>query len=90
MTDLQEAFARFVKARPFKQLVKEGPVEYMNGSRKRVFAEPAHWDGNCCSFEHYEDVMEDGRLVNKPKPDSKVCVRERAWREYCRLRDGVN
>lgn len=36
-------------------------------------------NGNCCSSSHYRD--------DRPMLDEHVCERERAWRDYVRLRD---
>lgn len=39
---------------------------------------------NCCArSHHYMDEL--GRWL--PKADDQVCPREKAWREYVRLRD---
>ena len=36
-------------------------------------------NGNCCSSSHYRD--------DRPMLDEFVCEREKAWRDYVRLRD---
>lgn len=36
-------------------------------------------NGNCCSSSHYRD--------DRPMLDEHVCEREKAWRDYVRLRD---
>lgn len=51
----------------------------------------------CCATGHYYKVEIKNRKVGKdnpryefvPKPDNEVCERERAWREYVRLRGDV-
>jgi len=42
-------------------------------------------DQACCSLSHFDRV--NGLMV--PKPDDEVCARERKWREYVRLREGI-
>lgn len=46
--------------------------------------------GSCCGNSHFI-MIEDGSRYFKevPKPDANVCNRERAWRDYVRVRDKV-
>ena len=39
----------------------------------------------CCYLSHFDRV--NGLLTSKQ--DVEICVRERKWREYVRLRDGI-
>jgi hypothetical protein len=42
------------------------------------------WDDTCCNSSH--DYLSDIGLLYS-KPDSQVCKRELAWRQYVRIRD---
>ena len=63
---------------------------------------PKNWNGDCdCNggsaahytyetkpiHNRYSNGMTQNFIVATPKPDSKVCEREIAWRKYVRLRD---
>ena len=39
---------------------------------------------SCCAVGHY---YYDESFIEAPRPDEKVCAREKAWRNYVRLRD---
>lgn len=63
----------------------------------RLTPDPEYPDKNyatsCRCRAHYKKVYQaqDGRVMRSivPLPDSQVCARERAWRDYVRVRDGV-
>jgi hypothetical protein len=52
-----------------------------------AFIEPGHWDGKCCTQQH---TSRDAFGANRELPDDQVCLRERAWRKYIRLRGTVD
>ena len=86
---LQEAFNDWVRHRPFKKVIQSQLVFYYDKNGvESSFVEPAHWDGDCCYSRHfYRDAA--GGMTWKPKEDHDVCPRERAWRVYVRIRDGL-
>lgn len=44
---------------------------------------------SCCSYEHVTRDLVNGLPVVNNLPDNSVCPRERAWRRYTRVRDGL-
>lgn len=49
--------------------------------------------GSCCNVSHFkrpnilDNVIDQLDGKGEPLPDADVCERERAWREYVRIRD---
>jgi hypothetical protein len=85
LTEVQRAFKEWQEHFPAKHFIAAREIEVANKhNEKRTIVERAHWDGDCCSSSHFT-TDENGN--NKPKPDDKVCARERAWRRYVALRD---
>lgn len=84
---LLEAFDRWVSLRPFKKWESQQTLPFMrdDGSVTHII-ELARWEGSCCGsgYTSHEDPV-TGFIL----PDDRVCARERAWRVYCRIRDGV-
>lgn len=78
--ELLKAFREWVETFPG---VREGPNTHEHSELKYVNRIPDNWDGSCCGMDHVTALKEK-------KPDSKVCRRERAWRRYCTVRDGIN
>jgi len=56
--------------------VREAYIKWQNTLNK--------WTRTCCNQQH-EYINNLGLLM--PKEDDQVCERERAWRQYVRLRD---
>ena len=52
--------------------------------RKWMALQPQHGK-SCCAGSHFVTVSP---MTVEPRRDDDVCPRERAWREYVRLRDG--
>jgi hypothetical protein len=86
LTPTQLAFLEWVSHAPFKTRVPESAISYQDDEGRRDFIELAHWDGVCCFSGHYF-AGSNHKLVSKE--DHDVCPRERAWRKYVRLRDGL-
>lgn len=87
---LLEAYLKWVSTRPFTKYVGEQKLvfETRRGDMKEM-TEPAHWDGLCCGGPSPGSHYERAGGKEFPRSDDKVCARERAWREYCRIRDGL-
>lgn len=92
--DLQQAFQAWVNLMPQEIVIPkhtrvvragyrlaDGPVFAQGG----IFPIKAHWDGKCCVGDHHKLELGSHRPISKP--DNEVCARERAWRQYVRIRD---
>lgn len=94
--DLQQAFQNWMDLMPkeivipahtravhpgYRTIADEGPKFFLGG----IYPIKAHWDGRCCTGDHH--MLELGSHRPIPKPDEHVCARERAWRQYVRIRD---
>ncbi|OGY82130.1 MAG: hypothetical protein A3F54_04055 [Candidatus Kerfeldbacteria bacterium RIFCSPHIGHO2_12_FULL_48_17] len=90
---IDEAYAAWVNARPLTVRIPAGPESFYVDGVKITREYPVHHNGNCCSEKHVYTLLPDGKphpLRGQNKPDALVCDRERAWRNYVRIRDGVN
>ena len=85
MDALQQAFKEWQSFSPHHMSMPPQLISYEQDGELRQFIEPKRMDGVCCLHNHY--MTYGGKSV--PRPDSQVCDRERAWRKYCRLRDGI-
>ena len=93
---LQEAYEAWIATFPADKLQL---LRYTNKRNGWVYTIPKSWDGKCCDDPHVKEVNiyaephEGMKIVVDTKevqlPDSKVCARERAWRTYISIRDGV-
>lgn len=92
---LQEAYDAWVVLAPYKFIV---PAEIrtvkdiVNDRIKGTFAVKSHYDGKCCADgkKHYKTVQSSsGSFVQVSLSFSESCPRERAWRNYVSIRDGV-
>lgn len=86
-----EAYNRWVGTFPANRIVPSEIRTHGQGRFAQSYIVKPHWDGECCPMEnHYiERDNQDGTITLVPAPDDhiKVCARELAWRQYCRLRD---
>ncbi len=85
-TALQAAYDIWVSHSPGIHFVPGSEITYSGNLGERTYRYPKSFDGSCCGYDHFMD--KEGLRVQKP--DSSVCDRERSWRDYVRLRDGVS
>lgn len=82
--DIVAAYKKWVSLFPKKEFVREQEITYRRERRAYTFVEAGHWDGNCCTMMHFS--QDTGAHL----ADDLVCDRERAWRDYIRIRDGAS
>jgi hypothetical protein len=80
MTKLVEAFLKW-KNSPLRECCGDMENPKTHWGRKRVPYEKYKEDGTIIQGERNEDFQ---------LSDKECCERERLWREYCSIRDGVN
>jgi hypothetical protein len=96
---LQEAYLEWVKLMPAytpnaTEHIHTGAGELREKYKGLVYKVAKSWNGSCCSESHRNTVMirqESGVHIydSVDAPDDHVCLRERAWRQYIRIRDGI-
>ena len=84
MTALQKAYNDWVETFPGKH---PGSRTH-NHSKKGEFRIAQNFDGACGCYAHAKTIGKERVYV--PLPDTEVCTRERRWREYISVRDGVD
>lgn len=83
MTQLEQAYAEWVRFRPFENHLDSQVITYTDKTGAlKTFVERARFGGNCCAENHFSPDK-------GPLPDNMVCQRELAWRKYVRIRDGA-
>ena len=55
-------------------------------NKEKLFDLPENFSGDCPCESHFKKSSTDALIA---KMDSEVCERERAWRNYCKVRDSV-
>lgn len=87
---LKEAYDTWVHLQPIQIWIKgDYKTIWFKGHQKVVYI-PKHFEGNCCNKSHVYRVYEGFSSREELRPYSEVCARERAWRTYICIRDGLN
>lgn len=88
MTPLQKAFQEWMDLQPREAKIAASIEMRKNmAGQTRRYDLPTHFDGNCCTYSHF--TYDLSRLL-VALPDNRVCARERAWRRYVAIRDGMS
>jgi hypothetical protein len=89
MTKIQEAYRKWANLQPGRKNIPARKITYEDPKTRQMktFVEIAHLEGDCCNGEQHFTKNENFEKI--PKPDHAVCPRERAWRQYVRLRDAT-